>query len=83
MKLEKGFNLLYYLEQLLGGPSVFEPYHKAYVQRFAGKSLTSYEWKDHLYEYMKETHGEEKVKLLDSVDWEGWFHKPGMVLCSS
>ncbi|ORY07969.1 leukotriene A-4 hydrol [Basidiobolus meristosporus CBS 931.73] len=75
---EKGFNLLYYLEQHLGGPSVFEPYMKAYVQYFAGKALTTSEWKDFLYQYMEKTHGQEKVDLLNQVDWKAWLHTPGM-----
>lgn len=79
---EKGFNLLYYLEQLLGGPDVFEPYMKAYVQQFAGKSLTTQEWKSFLYDYMRENHGDQAVQKLDSVDWDGWFTTPGMVLYS-
>ena len=36
---EKGFNFLYYLEQLLGGPAVFEPYVKAYYTHFANQSV--------------------------------------------
>ncbi|KAK9761140.1 Leucyl aminopeptidase yscIV [Basidiobolus ranarum] len=75
---EKGFNLLYYLEQHLGGPSVFEPYMKAYVKYFSGKSLTTDEWKDFLYEYMEKTHGKEKIDLLNKVDWTGWLYTPGM-----
>ncbi|ORX89777.1 hypothetical protein K493DRAFT_232463 [Basidiobolus meristosporus CBS 931.73] len=75
---EKGFNLLYYLEQHLGGPEVFEPYMKAYVREFAGKALTTDEWKTFLYSYMEKTHGQEKVDLLDQVDWKAWLHTPGM-----
>ncbi|RKP04684.1 hypothetical protein THASP1DRAFT_33517 [Thamnocephalis sphaerospora] len=75
---EKGYNLLYYLEQLLGGPAVFEPYMREHVQHFAGKSITTDEWKELLYSHMREHHGEAKVQLLDSVDWDAWLHAPGM-----
>jgi leukotriene A-4 hydrolase/aminopeptidase len=75
---EKGYNLLYYLEQLLGGPSVFEPYMKEHVKQFAGKSITTDDWKKLLYDYMREHHGEAKVALLDKVDWHAWFYSPGM-----
>ncbi|KAI0244230.1 Leucyl aminopeptidase yscIV [Massospora cicadina] len=75
---EKGFNLLYYLEQLLGGPEVFEPYMKAHVNHFARKSISTEDWKSFLYSYMEQQHGAEKVKRLDSVDWERWLYAPGM-----
>ncbi|RKP05019.1 leukotriene a-4 hydrolase, partial [Thamnocephalis sphaerospora] len=75
---EKGYNLLYYLEQLLGGPAVFEPYMKEHVRQFAGKSITTDEWKQLLYAHMREHHGDAKIQLLDSVDWDAWLHAPGM-----
>ncbi|ORY03966.1 hypothetical protein K493DRAFT_334072 [Basidiobolus meristosporus CBS 931.73] len=75
---EKGFNFLYYLEQLLGGADVFEPYMKEYVRHFAGKSLSTEEWKDFLYRYMESKYGHEKISLLDEVDWKGWLYTPGM-----
>ena len=33
-----------------------------------GKSVTTWEWKAHLYAYY-ERHNKEKVKALDTVDW--------------
>lgn len=34
-----------------------------------GKSITSQEWKHHLYAYYQ-THGtEDNIKALDSIDW--------------
>lgn len=75
---EKGFNLLYHLEQLVGGPEVFEPYMKAHIHHFAHKSISTEDWKSFLYTYMEQQHGAEKVKLLDSVEWERWLYAPGM-----
>jgi leukotriene A-4 hydrolase/aminopeptidase len=75
---EKGYNLLYYLEQLLGGPQVFEPYMKAYVKEFAGKSIDTTTWKTFLYTFMQTHYGESKTKLLDQVNWDAWLHQPGM-----
>ncbi|KAI9025948.1 peptidase family M1-domain-containing protein [Phycomyces nitens] len=75
---EKGFNLLYHLEKVLGGPAVFEPYMKAHVVRFASKSITTEDWKAHLYEYMKEHHGQEAVDKLDAVDLDMWINSTGM-----
>uniref|UniRef100_A0A8C3Y078 Leukotriene A-4 hydrolase n=1 Tax=Catharus ustulatus TaxID=91951 RepID=A0A8C3Y078_CATUS len=70
---EKGFALLFYLEQLLGGPDVFIGFLKAYVQKFAYKSIVTEDWKKFLYSYFKD-----KVDILDKVDWNAWFHAPGM-----
>ncbi|KAJ3045376.1 putative leukotriene A-4 hydrolase (LTA-4 hydrolase) (Leukotriene A(4) hydrolase) [Rhizophlyctis rosea] len=74
---EKGFNLLFYLEKLLGGPAVFEPYVKAHVEKFSHKSITTSDFKDFLYEYFK-NHDPAKLQKLEAVDWDAWFHKPGM-----
>ncbi|KAJ7410804.1 Leukotriene A-4 hydrolase [Pitangus sulphuratus] len=70
---EKGFALLFYLEQLLGGPDVFMGFLKAYVQQFAYKSIVTEDWKKFLYSYFKD-----KVDVLDKVDWNSWLHAPGM-----
>ncbi|KAG9067400.1 Leukotriene A-4 hydrolase [Linnemannia hyalina] len=75
---EKGFNLLYYLEKHLGGPEVFEPYVRAHVQEFAGRSINTDDWKAFLYSFMEKNHGQEKVDLLNKVDWEAWLAGTGM-----
>ncbi|XP_019370597.1 PREDICTED: leukotriene A-4 hydrolase isoform X1 [Gavialis gangeticus] len=70
---EKGFALLFYLEQLLGGPDVFIGFLKAYIQQFAYKSIVTEDWKNFLYSYFKD-----KVDILDKVDWNAWMNTPGM-----
>ncbi|XP_074867718.1 leukotriene A-4 hydrolase [Carettochelys insculpta] len=70
---EKGFALLFHLEQLLGGPDVFIGFLKAYIQQFAYKSAVTEDWKKFLYSYFKD-----KVDVLNSVDWNAWMHSPGM-----
>lgn len=79
MQIEKGFNLLYYLEKHLGGPEVFEPYVRAHVQEFAGRSINTDDWKAFLYSFMEKNFGQEKVDLLNKVDWEAWLAGTGMV----
>jgi len=74
---EKGFNLLYYLEKILGGPEVFDPFVKAYVIHFTNKSLNTDEWLQFLYDYYKH-HDKSKVRILDSVDWDTWLYGYGM-----
>ncbi|KAF9175868.1 Leukotriene A-4 hydrolase [Mortierella sp. AD011] len=75
---EKGFNLLYYLEKHLGGAEVFEPYLRAHVQEFAGRSINTDDWKAFLYSFMEKNFGQEKVDLLNKVDWEAWLAGTGM-----
>ncbi|XP_063073857.1 leukotriene A-4 hydrolase-like [Engraulis encrasicolus] len=70
---EKGFALLYHLEELMGGPEVFMGFVKSYIQLFAYSSVTSEEWKTYLFTYFKD-----KVDILNKVDWNAWMHTPGM-----
>ncbi|EPS99669.1 hypothetical protein FOMPIDRAFT_1163900 [Fomitopsis schrenkii] len=76
---EKGSNLILHLEQTLGGLDVFLPYVYDYAKTFLGKSVTTAEWKAHLYAYF-EKHNKEKVKALDGINWDGWFYGEGMEL---
>uniref|UniRef100_H3CCG6 Leukotriene A(4) hydrolase n=1 Tax=Tetraodon nigroviridis TaxID=99883 RepID=H3CCG6_TETNG len=70
---EKGFALLYHLEELLGGPEVFMGFVKSYVQRFAYSSVTTEDWKTYLFSYFKD-----KADVLTKVDWNMWMSTPGM-----
>ncbi|XP_071559235.1 leukotriene A-4 hydrolase-like [Temnothorax nylanderi] len=65
---ERGCMLLEELENVLGGPSVFEPFFKSYFNEFAFKSINTQEWKDYLYQYFPE-----KKEMLDDVAWGVWF----------
>ncbi|TSK13240.1 Leukotriene A-4 hydrolase [Bagarius yarrelli] len=51
---EKGFALLYHLEELMGGPEVFMGFVKSYIQMFAYSSVTTDDWKNYLYTYFKD-----------------------------
>ncbi|XP_061618648.1 leukotriene A-4 hydrolase [Phyllopteryx taeniolatus] len=70
---EKGFALLYHLEELLGGPEVFMGFVKSYIQMFAYRSVTTGQWKDFLFAYFKD-----KMEVLNKVDWNAWMFTPGM-----
>lgn len=73
---EKGFTFLFYLEQKLGGPSVFDPFLKSYIDYFKYKSIVTDDFKNYLYLYFK--NDSVKQHILDTVDWDSWLHKPGM-----
>ncbi|GAW02760.1 leukotriene-a4 partial [Lentinula edodes] len=77
---DKGANLILHLERTLGGLDVFLPYVRDYVSTFMGKSITTQQWKSHLYGYYERNGGAEKIKALDSIDWKAWFYGEGLEL---
>ncbi|KAF8207284.1 hypothetical protein K438DRAFT_2013778 [Mycena galopus ATCC 62051] len=77
---EKGSNLILHLERTLGGLEVFLPYVKDYVSTYIGKSITTEQWKSHLYAYFERHGGPEKIKALDSINWNAWFYGEGLKL---
>lgn len=74
---EKGYTLLYVLEELVGGPTVFEAFFKAHIQRFAGRSINSQDFKASLQAYFAEGNVEVAAKL-QAFEWEKWFFGRGM-----
>jgi len=67
---EKGFNFLYYLESVIGGPEKMAPFIKAYVKKFSSHPLTSDDFRMFFMEYFSDVD-------LSVVDWEKWFLGPG------
>jgi leukotriene-A4 hydrolase len=57
-------------EKTLGGLDVFLPYIRDYVSTFQGKSITTWDWKAHLYAYFENHGGQEKLDVLNSVEWD-------------
>ncbi|WWC90899.1 leukotriene A-4 hydrolase/aminopeptidase [Kwoniella dendrophila CBS 6074] len=79
---EKGANFLLYLESTLGGLDNFIPYMKDYVRTFEGTSITTDQWREHLFHYFKQhKDGEELTRRLGKVDWDEWLHGSGTDLC--
>lgn len=72
---EKGFTLLLYLERLVGTPE-FEDFFKAYIARFASRVLTSDDFKDFFMKHFEASSS--KREIVKQIDWNVWFHKPGM-----
>ncbi|KAJ4485336.1 peptidase family M1-domain-containing protein [Lentinula aciculospora] len=77
---DKGANLILHLERSLGGLDVFLPYVRDYVSTFMGRSITTQQWKSHLYGYYENHGGAEKIKALDTIDWDAWFYGEGLEL---
>eukprot|EP01087_Luapelamoeba_hula_P010470 TRINITY_DN2774_c0_g3_i1.p1 TRINITY_DN2774_c0_g3~~TRINITY_DN2774_c0_g3_i1.p1 ORF type:complete len:450 (+),score=69.22 TRINITY_DN2774_c0_g3_i1:816-2165(+) len=74
---EKGSQFLFYLEKLVGGPAVFEPFFKKYLENFSGKTLDSAEFKEFFLNYFNSLNAFE-VSKLSEIDWDSWFNKPGL-----
>ncbi|XP_064632949.1 leukotriene A-4 hydrolase-like [Lineus longissimus] len=72
---EKGSTLLFYLEQKVGGAETFEAFLRAYIEQFKYKALTTEDWKKFLFSFFQD---KVEAGVFDDVDWEAWFHRPGM-----
>jgi len=55
---------------MLGGLDVFLPYVKDYVTTFMGKSITTEQWKEHLFAYYTQNGGQDQIEALNSIDWD-------------
>jgi leukotriene-A4 hydrolase len=74
---EKGFNFLYYLEDVIVGDNVkFEQFLKQYVTKFAFESITAEEMKQFFLKYFT---GKVDQKKLDSIEWDKWWNTEGDV----
>lgn len=70
---EKGFNLLFHIEKLVGGKKVFDAFLPHYFNKFKYGSVDSYQFMDDLYAFFSDKH-----TVLDSIDWNAWLYTPGM-----
>ena len=70
---EKGHTFLWYLEELVGGTEKFHPFLRAYLEKFAFKSLVTSEFRAYFEEYF----ADQSSKLAE-IDWKTWLNKPGM-----
>lgn len=68
---EKGFNLLYALERMVGADN-FAGFMKAYFNEFKFSTVTSQKFQDFFESYFKD------IPAIKDFDWKTWLHKPGM-----
>ncbi|KAJ6103246.1 hypothetical protein N7486_005673, partial [Penicillium sp. IBT 16267x] len=72
---EKGFNFLFYLENLVGKPK-FDKFIPHYFTTFQRKSLDSYDFKASILSFFQLD--AEASQLLNELDWDKWFYSPGL-----
>lgn len=70
----KGSTFLRYLEDLLGGPNVFEPFLRSYLNKFKYQSILTKDFQKYFYDYFNEKYPEK----LEEVDWDKWLYSEGM-----
>eukprot|EP01132_Coremiostelium_polycephalum_P009147 gene9147-11213_t len=71
---EKGFNLLCYLQSLVGVAD-FEAWLKAYITKFSYQSITAEQMKEFFIEYFT---NQGKADTISKINWDAWFNKPGL-----
>lgn len=69
----KGQNFLRYLEDLFGGPSVFEPFFRFYLEKYKFKSVVTDDFKSTLYEFFNGKADDQ----LSEIDWDLWLYSIG------
>ncbi|XP_017773520.1 PREDICTED: leukotriene A-4 hydrolase isoform X2 [Nicrophorus vespilloides] len=69
---EKGQTFLRYLETIVEGPAVFEPFLRKYFDTYKYRSLTTDEFKAFFIEYFSST------PEIKNIEWNKWLHTPGM-----
>jgi leukotriene-A4 hydrolase len=68
---EKGFNLLYYLEGIVG-TTAFESFAKAYISKYQFSTVTSADFKNYFCTYFCDN------AAINSLDWHSLYHSKGM-----
>jgi len=68
---EKGFNLLYSLEKIVG-EEAFSKFIKAYFNHFKFVTVTSQQFREFFEYHFKDVDG------ATSFDWDTWLYKPGL-----
>lgn len=74
---EKGYTLLYTLEELVGGGAVFEPFFRAHIQSHAGLSIASEDFKQFTLAYFAAQDSALGAKVA-AFDWDAWLNGRGM-----
>merc|ERR1712232_323089 len=80
----KGMALFCYLESLIGGEAQFQPFLRAYFEKFAGSTVTSEKMRDFFLEYFSAKASTDPAidaalkGPIAGLDWQRLFTAPGM-----
>lgn len=68
-----GACMLLHIERTVGGVEEFKPYHKAFIQEFAGRSIGTSDWLDHFHKYWSQF-PEKHAAIKKNVDFDAWLY---------
>lgn len=68
----KGSTFLRYIENLVGGPEMFEPFLKQYLNKYKYTSISTCDFKENLLEYFSGN------SSLSEINWDTWLNGEGM-----
>ena len=71
---EKGYNLMYYIETLIGNETM-KNFFQSYFQHFKNKSLDVFDFRDYFTSFCKENGVDEET--LNKIEWDKWLYEPG------
>ena len=71
---EKGYNLMYYIETLIGNETM-KNFFQSYFQHFKNKSLDVFDFIDYFTSFCKENGVDEET--LNTIEWDKWLYEPG------
>ena len=77
---EKGYNFLYYLENITNSESNIDLFRKIlreYFDKFKYLSINSEDFKSFFIEKIKEELPDKSSEILDKIDWIKWLDAPG------
>ncbi|ODM91348.1 Leukotriene A-4 hydrolase [Orchesella cincta] len=72
---EKGATFLYFLEEKVGGASVFDKFLYQYIQKNSYGSLDSSQFKEQFLAYFN---AKGMGEMLQGIEWDRWLYSPGM-----
>lgn len=73
---EKGFQLLYYMESLVGEDN-FQSFLRTYINKYTQSSITTIELRQTWEQFVHDNYEGAKInEILAAVDWEVWLNVP-------
>ena len=73
---EKGFNLLYYLENKVNSDEIFQKFMRSYIDKFK-KGVVKYMDFRTFFETFIKNNVKDWEKILNDIDWDTWVFAPG------
>ena len=73
---EKGFNLLYYLENKVNNDDIFQKFMRSYIDKFK-KGVVKYMDFRTFFETFIKNNVKDWGKILNDIDWDTWVFAPG------